>query len=68
MPEIDGFDTTIEIRKFNKNIPIIAFTAFDKSEIQEKVQISGISDVLNKPFTSSELIHIITKFTSSSSV
>lgn len=68
MPEIDGFDTTIEIRKFNKNIPIIAFTAFDKSEIQEKVQMSGISDVLNKPFTNSELIHIITKFTSSSNV
>ncbi len=67
MPEINGFDTTVAIRKFNKNIPIIAFTAFDKSEIQEKVEISGISDVLNKPFTNSELIHIINKYTFSSS-
>lgn len=68
MPEIDGFDTTIEIRKFNKNIPIIAFTAFDQSEIQEKVQLSGISDVLNKPFTNAELVQIIKKFTTSNNV
>lgn len=68
MPEIDGFDTTVAIRKFNKNIPIIAFTAFDKSEIQEKVQMSGISDVLNKPFIKAELVQLIKKFTSSRNV
>ena len=62
MPEIDGFETTREIRKLNKLVPIVALTAFDKSEIYDKAMQSGMSDILIKPYQTSELLVILSKF------
>ncbi len=62
MPVIDGYETTKEIRKFNTNIPIIALTAFDKNEILPKAILSGISDILVKPYHSNDLLKILKKF------
>ncbi|MBK7214146.1 MAG: response regulator [Bacteroidales bacterium] len=58
MPEMDGYQTTMLIRKLGdeySNIPIIALTASSKTDIQEKVIIAGMNDFVLKPFNPQEL-------------
>jgi signal transduction histidine kinase/CheY-like chemotaxis protein len=59
MPIVNGFETTILIRKKGIKIPIIALTAFDKQEVTEQAISSGMNDVIIKPFESKKLISII---------
>ena len=49
MPDMDGFTATREIRKFDKDIPIIAQTAYAYREDLEKAIESGCSDYISKP-------------------
>jgi signal transduction histidine kinase/ActR/RegA family two-component response regulator len=50
MPEMDGFEFTQYLRDKGLEIPIIALTAYNKSDIIDKVNICGLSDVVTKPF------------------
>jgi len=56
MPEMDGFEATKSIRKFNKDVPIIAQTAynFDWNSIQQEGL--GFNDYLAKPIGHYDLI------------
>ena len=56
MPDKDGLTLAREIRKTNKQIPIIFLTA--KSQVQDVVEgfQSGANDYLKKPFSMEELI------------
>ena len=62
MPEIDGFETAIRIKKTNPNMPIIALTASDVNEIKNKISQSEIDEVIIKPFDEKELVSIIYKY------
>lgn len=62
MPQIDGFETAINIRKINLNIPIIALTAQDATAVQQKALDSGLTDIVEKPFEKSQLVQIIQKY------
>ncbi len=56
LPEMDGFTLAINIRKTDKNIPLIFLTA--KSMIEDKIEglkIGG-DDYITKPFSIDELI------------
>ncbi|WP_445722052.1 response regulator [Flavobacterium sp.] len=59
MPKINGFETTKLIRQRNYSLPIIAVTAFEKEEVEEKAKISGIDDVIAKPFDAKQLFKMI---------
>lgn len=59
MPEIDGFETAIRIRKINPKIPIIALTATDFNEIKNKISQSEIDDIIIKPFDEKDLVSLI---------
>lgn len=59
MPLINGFETTRKIRLKGIDIPIVALTAFDKSEITEESISAGINDIVIKPFDSVKLFKII---------
>ncbi|MEM6721218.1 MAG: response regulator [Bacteroidota bacterium] len=54
MPEMDGYATTREIRKFNANIPIIALTASTLEDTAEKIKAAGMNDYISKPFVTEE--------------
>ena len=60
MPLINGFETTRKIRLKGISTPIVALTAFDKSEITEEALSVGINDIIIKPFDSVKLFKIIT--------
>jgi len=61
MPVMDGLETTREIRKIDKNIPIIALTAFAMENDREKAIEAGCNDYISKPVSNEKLIEIIHK-------
>ncbi|MCJ7468029.1 MAG: response regulator [Maribacter sp.] len=50
MPGISGEEATIEIRKFDKDTPIIALTAISLDDSLEGFYAAGCNDVVTKPF------------------
>ncbi|MCG6190743.1 response regulator [Maribellus maritimus] len=68
LPEMDGFEITKAIRKYEKEerinpqIPIIALTANALDNDRDKCYNAGMNEYLSKPFTSDELIGVIDKF------
>ena len=61
MPEMDGYQATEAIRKFNKEVPIIAFTAVSLDDSFHKIINSGMNDMILKPFVASQLFALIHK-------
>ena len=62
MPEMNGYDATKEIRKFDKDVVIIAQTACAMSGDKEKAIESGCNDYLSKPFTLAKFTELIGKY------
>ena len=54
MPEMDGYQATKEIRKFNSNVPIFALTASTIDELDVDIYTLGMNDILTKPFIPEE--------------
>ncbi len=71
LPEMNGFEITDKIRKYEKitgiqpGIPIIALTANTLDNDKEKCLNAGMNDYLPKPFTPEDLYRVIDQFTSS---
>ncbi|MEI6677479.1 MAG: ATP-binding protein [Mariniphaga sp.] len=61
MPGLNGYDATRQIRKFNKDVIIIAQTAFGLSGDREKAIEAGCNDYIAKPIKKDELIVVIEK-------
>lgn len=59
MPEMDGYDATMRIRKFNENVPIIALTAYAMAGERERSLTAGCDDYIAKPVSFQTLINII---------
>ena len=50
MPGISGDQATIEIRKFDNTVPIVALTAISLDDSLEVFYAAGCDDVVTKPF------------------
>ncbi len=59
MPEMDGIEATIEIRKLpeerKRNVPIIALTAENEMQFRQRVYEVGMNDYIFKPFNPEDL-------------
>jgi CheY-like chemotaxis protein len=62
MPVMDGYETIKRIRKIDKNIPVIAQTAYAISNDKDKLIQLGCSDYISKPIKKDELYSIISKY------
>jgi CheY-like chemotaxis protein len=62
MPEMDGYEATRLIRKFNTKIVIIAQTAFAFSGDKEKAIEAGCNDYIAKPFSIAKFTSLIKKY------
>ena len=61
MPQMDGYEATTEIRKFNKNVVIIAQTAFAFPTDKDKALEMGCNDYVSKPIDDDLLFTLIQK-------
>ncbi|SIO38606.1 ATP-binding protein [Salinivibrio sp. ES.052] len=59
MPEMDGFEATREIRKFDQTTPILAVTANALSGDAERCVDAGMNGHLAKPFSKDQLIELL---------
>lgn len=66
MPEMDGYEATRQIRTVDREIPIIAVTAFAFAEDEQRVQQSGFNAYVPKPIKPGQLMHTIQKWLSES--
>ena len=62
MPELDGYEATTQIRKFNKKVVIIAQTAYAQADDRNKALEVGCNDYLAKPIRHHELLFLIKKY------
>ncbi|MBI9036730.1 MAG: response regulator [Bacteroidales bacterium] len=62
MPVMSGYDATMQIRKFNKDVKIIAQTAYALAGDKEKALDAGCDDYIAKPIKKDELISLIQKY------
>ena len=62
MPEMDGYEATRQIRKFDKDVIIIAQTAFGILGDREKAIDSGCTDYISKPINMDNLSELILKY------
>ena len=62
MPILNGIEATNIIRKSNKKIPIIAFSADIMNEDIMKIKDSGMDEILSKPIDTNKLDNILLKY------
>jgi CheY-like chemotaxis protein len=62
LPGIDGYETTRLIREKNKEIPIVANTAYAMEADREKSIEAGCNDYISKPTDKKLLINLISKY------
>ncbi len=59
MPHMDGYEATKQIRAFNKDVIIIAQTAYGLTGDREKAIKSGCNDYITKPIKKTELLKLM---------
>ncbi len=62
LPEMDGFEATQFIREFDKNVVIIAQTAFGYNGEMENAIAAGCTDYIAKPIMKAQLMELIQKY------
>ena len=61
LPHMNGFEATLQIRQFNKDVIIIAQTAYGFSGDREKAIEAGCNDYIIKPINRTLLFELIQK-------
>ena len=65
MPVMDGYQTACELRKIKEcrgeSIPVIALSAYQQENCAKKLQESGITDFIGKPFRKDDIIQSLRK-------
>ena len=59
LPEMNGYQATKQIREFNKDVIIIAQTAYGLAGDKEKALEAGCNDYISKPIKNEELVRLI---------
>jgi hypothetical protein len=62
MPEMGGLEATKIIREFNKDIIIIAQTAYGMQSDRDDAIAAGCTDYISKPINNIELLALINKY------
>ncbi len=62
MPRMDGYEAARQIRQFNKDVIIIAQTAYALAGEREKAVAAGCNDYIAKPFNRTSLIALLKQY------
>jgi two-component system, sensor histidine kinase len=64
MPELNGEEAFVHLRKMNKEVPIIAQTAYAMKEDKENLERLGFNGYITKPILRHELLQLMHTFLS----
>ena len=56
MPGMDGRELVLELRLLDAGIPILVMSGYSDSEVAAKLEGTGVSDFVHKPFRPRDLI------------
>ena len=59
MPKLSGIETLREIRKIDRQVPVIIITGYGTREDEEEARLYGARAFISKPFNISRLITLI---------
>jgi DNA-binding NtrC family response regulator len=59
MPKLSGIETLREIRKIDREVPVIIITGYGTQKDEEEALLYGVRDFISKPFNASEIITVI---------
>ncbi len=62
MPEINGYEASLHIRKLDGDLPIIAVTANATPEERGRCTDAGMNDYLSKPFKNKDLVPLVDQY------
>ena len=62
LPDMSGYDVTMELKKIKPSVHIIAQTAYAMAGDREKALESGCNEYLAKPIRQEELLELIMKY------
>lgn len=62
MPRMNGWEATIEIRRQNIHIPIIAITAYSEESFRKKSFEAGMNEFLSKPYNKEEIYQTVLQY------
>lgn len=62
MPKMDGLTATRMIKKFKKELPVVAVTAYAREEEQEESRQAGCDDIVVKPLNIEKLLTTLSKY------
>jgi CheY-like chemotaxis protein len=66
MPDMDGIESSRQLREKGNAVPIVALTAHTDSRILQNCLAAGMNDSLQKPFRRAELVETINKWVKTS--
>ena len=59
LPDLSGIDLLEKMRAARPDLPVVMMTGYGTPENTARAAQAGVSDVLNKPFTESELLTVV---------
>jgi len=62
MPQMDGFEATRQIKMIDKDVHIIAITAYAMSGDEDRIMAAGCDGYLSKPLNKKSLLEKISRF------
>ena len=63
MPDLDGFETTRQIRELcGSQLPVLIISAYDWSDVEKDAKKAGVTGFLQKPIFVSTLIHGLQRY------
>ncbi len=62
MPKMNGLIATKKIKKFKKELPVVAVTAYAREEEQEESRLAGCDDIVVKPINMEELLSTLSEY------
>ncbi|MGQ1909654.1 tetratricopeptide repeat protein [Marinifilum sp. RC60d5] len=61
LPKINGYQATVQIKKQDPSVPIVAQSAYTFKDENVKIHEAGCDAFISKPYTEDELLSIISK-------
>jgi len=59
MPKLSGIETLREIRKIDREVPVIIITGYGTQKDEKEALLHGVKDFISKPFNTSKIIAVI---------